>query len=251
MSVLCIHSTGTGPFMWDFLETKDGKLAPPNLGYPPLDPIPRGQRVSVEDDVKHLLSQLPADGSFDVVAHSYGGTIALKALAALGPRVRSVFLVEPVLFGALLHEPEAEPEAVKQVREFLEHPWFIRGDEKGGTDAWLEVFIDYWNRPGSWARLGELMKAHNQAMGWKMFNEVRSVFLEAGRVSDYPFPDVPVTLVMTERSPFAAREVIKALARANPHAALVELPSTGHMAPLTHPQKVLEAFNAHLAEAVK
>lgn len=247
MSVLCIHSTGTGPFMWDFLETKDEKLAPPNIGYPPLEPLQRGVKVTVDDDVRHLLAQLPADGRFDVVAHSYGGTIALKALAALGPRVRSIFLIEPVLFGALLHEPAAAPAAVKQVREFIDHPWFINGDEQGGTDAWLEVFIDYWNRPGSWARLGEFMKAHNQLMGWKMFNEVRSVFLNAGKVTDYPLPGVPVTLVMTERSPFAAREVIKALARHNPHAELVELMGTGHMVPLTHPQKVNEAFAAHLA----
>ncbi|MGV3623904.1 MAG: alpha/beta fold hydrolase [Archangium sp.] len=245
MSVLCIHSTGTGPFMWDFLEGE--KLSPPNIGYPPLDPLPRGQKITVDDDVANLLKQLPAEGQFDVVAHSYGGMIVLRAMKELAPRIRSIFLVEPVLFGGLLHEPEADPAAEKQVREFIDHPWFINGDEKGGTEEWLEVFIDYWNRPGSWARLGEFMKEHNRLMGWKMFNEVRSVFLDAGKFTDYAFPNVPVTLVMTERSPFAAREVIKQLARHNPHAQLVELMGTGHMVPLTHPQKVSEAFAAHLA----
>ncbi|MBL8953890.1 MAG: alpha/beta hydrolase [Myxococcaceae bacterium] len=249
MTVLCVHSTGTGPFMWDFLETPGEKLQPPNLGYPPLEPVARGVPVTVDDDVKHLLAQLPGDGTFDVVSHSYGGTIVLKALAALGPRVRSLFFVEPVLFGALLHEPDAPAEAVKQVRDILDHPTFIKGDATtGGDDVWLEVFIDFWNRPGSWARLNDFMKAHSQAMGWKMFNEVRSVFLQAGRVSDYPLPKVPVTLVVTERSPSSERAVVEAIARHNPHAELVELKGTGHMVPLTHPQKLNDAFAAHLAK---
>ncbi len=251
MSVLCIHSTGTGPFMWDFLEVSGEKLTPANVGYPPGEPLPRSQKVTIDDDVRTLVAGLPASGTFDLVAHSYGGMIALKALPQLAGRVRSIFLFEPVLFGALPHDPDASPEAVRQVHEFFAHPWFLKDDARGGTDAWLEHFIDFWNRPGSWARLGDFMKGHSLAMGWKMYCEVKSVFFDAGRFADYPLPNVPTTLVTTERSPLPAREVIKRLAHHNPHAQLVDLVGTGHMAPLTHPAKVQEAFAAHVARSLK
>lgn len=252
MTVLFIHSTGTGPFMWDTIPDEvvpsSARLSPPNLGYPPLEPIARGTRVGVNEDVTHLLSQVPADATnLDVVAHSYGGMIALKATRALGARVRSLFLLEPVLFGALARDEAVSSEASTQAREFQSHPWFLTDDEKGGTEPWLELFIDYWNRPGSWQRLPELMRHHNLSMGWKMFNEVRSVFFDAGHFDDYRFPSVPMTLLRGERSPVGSREMVAALARRNPHAQVVELPGTGHMAPLTHPQKVADALAAHLA----
>jgi pimeloyl-ACP methyl ester carboxylesterase len=56
-----------------------------------------------------------------------------------------------------------------------------------------------------------------------------------------------VTLVRGERSPAGSRGVIAQLAKYNPHAKVVELAGTGHMAPLTHPQKVHEALRAHFA----
>jgi pimeloyl-ACP methyl ester carboxylesterase len=253
MSVLFVHSTGTGPFMWDTIPEDvvpaDRRLSPPNLGYPPLEPVARGTALTVNDDVAHLLKGLPAEGSFDVVGHSYGGLVALKAAKSLGARVRSMFLVEPVMFGAIAKDPTADPEGKQQLTEFLANPWFLDDETRGGTEPWLEVFIDYWNRKGSWQRLPELMRHHNLSMGWKMYCEVRSVFRDSGTYEDLAPPKVPVTLVMGERSPIGSREVIRALSLRNPHVKVVELMGTGHMAPLTHPQKVADALREHLTRS--
>jgi pimeloyl-ACP methyl ester carboxylesterase len=135
------------------------------------------------------------------------------------------------------------------VREFTSNPWFLTDQERGGTEPWLELFIDYWNRPGSWARLPEPMRQHNLLVGWKMFQEVRSVFFSSRTFEAHPLPRVPVTLAMGERSPAGSRETMKALLRHNPHVKLVDVPGTGHMAPLTHPQKLNEALAAHLHSA--
>ena len=221
------------------------RVTPANLGYPPFPLVPRGRRVTVQDDGAHLLSQLP-EGDFDLFAHSYGGLMALELLPALQGRLRSLFLLEPVLFGALSRDLTAEPAAAAQAREFEQHPWFLTDEARGGTEPWLEHFIDYWNRPGAWARMPEPMRVHNLTVGWKMFQEVRSVFLDPKTFDERVLPQLPVTLVMGERSPAASREMVRSLARRNPHAKVVELPGTGHMAPLTHAGKVHEAMAQHL-----
>lgn len=221
------------------------RLAPANLGYPPLPPLPRGERSGAAEDAAHLLRQLGSGAEpVHLYAHSYGGNVAMELARHLGPRVHSMFLFEPVLFAALARDTSADPAALAEARWFHDHPWFLKDASLGGTDAWLEVFIDYWNRPGSWVRLPEPMKAALRACGWKMFQEVRSCAYDA---TDFPaLPNVPCTLVTAERSPIAARAMVRALARLNPHARVATLPGVGHMAPLTNPAVVNEALLAHV-----
>jgi hypothetical protein len=62
--------------MWDTIHDEvvpsSARLAPPNLGDPPLEPLARHTRVGADDEVTHLLSQVPPDAQhLDVVAHSY------------------------------------------------------------------------------------------------------------------------------------------------------------------------------------
>jgi len=223
------------------------RVFPVNLGYPPNPPIARGTPVHLADDAAHVLAQLPA-GPLHLVAHSYGGLIALAMLPKLGGLVRSLALFEPTLFGAL-HALGGEGPGAVDARGLETNPWFLTDDARGGTEAWLEFFIDYWNRPGSWARIPTPMRAHNLAIGWKMYQEVRAVFFESGRFEDHPLPPVPVTLVRGERTTAGARAMVDELARRTPHARVIELEGTGHMAPLTHPSKVHDALREHFARA--
>jgi pimeloyl-ACP methyl ester carboxylesterase len=244
-----LHSTGTAPFMWDSIPEdvipSASRVQPSNLGYPPYAPIARGQKTTLAQEAAHVLSQLPADGELDLVAHSYGGLVALELLPAIQARVRSIIFFEPVLFGALMKDDTADKQTLERASTFLANDWFLTDDEKGGTEPWLELFIDYWNRPGSWARLPEMMKHRSEQVGWKMYQEVRSVFFEAKTFEERPLPHVPVTLVMGERSPVEAREIVKSYGRRHPWVRMVELAGTGHMAPLTHPAKVHAALAEH------
>jgi pimeloyl-ACP methyl ester carboxylesterase len=244
-----LHSTGTAPFMWDSVPEavvpSAQRVQPANLGYPPYELVPRGRKTTLAQEAAHVLSQLPAEGELDLVAHSYGGLVALELLPALKDRVRSLIFFEPVLFGALLKDTTADAATLERARGFMSNPWFLTDDARGGTGEWLELFIDYWNRPGSWARMPELMKHHNLQVGWKMYQEVRSVFFDNQRFDAFALPGVKLTLGMGERSPVASREMVRQLARVNPHATVFELPGTGHLAPVTHAAKVHEAMRTH------
>lgn len=247
---LFLHSTGTPSSMWSFVSDSvvpaARRVTVTNLGYPPLQPVPRGAVVTLADDAANALRQLPAEGTFDVVSHSYGGLLALEVMRSLRGRVRSVFLYEPVMFGALANEAGAAAEGVAQAKAFDAHPWFLRDDERGGREAWLEYFIDYWNRPGSFARMQGPARDLALAVGWKMYQEVRAVFFETHDFRERPLPEVPVTLVMGERTTAGAKATVQALARHFPWATVQVLEGTGHMGPLTHPEKVLPVLEGHL-----
>lgn len=253
-AVLFIHSTGVGPFLWSGIAgaaVAQSALAdrtllfPANLGYPPEPPLPRGVAVTAEDETRHLLAQIPAEAELvHVVAHSYGGLLGLHVIEALGARAASAFLFEPVLFGALRHDAEADPAAVAEAATTAEDPSFLRDEEAGGREPWLARFVDYWNRPGSWQKLPAPMRELNLSLGWKMFQEVRACFEEDRPFDDWKL-DVPTTIARGERSTRAARAMAQALARTRPNVTLVEMPGAGHMAPLTQPGKVHEEVARH------
>lgn len=120
---LFIHSTATGPFMWRplLVDLPEGitPLTPVNRGYTPQDLLPRGSAFSVHDEVAHLKAQIPPGTTgIHLGGHSYGGFAALTLARECGLPVRSLWLYEPVLFGALRQEPERlSAEAAAQVAE--------------------------------------------------------------------------------------------------------------------------------------
>ena len=187
--VLYLHSTGTTPSMWRRVPPAafGGAvgLAPAHIGYPPNPPLPRGAVCRAEEDAAQALAALPPGVTgVHLVGHSYGALVALHVAQALGPRVRSVFLYEPVVFGALLHDDVVlDPKVRDEVRGFVNHPWFLTDEARLGSDEWLELFIDYWNHPGAWRGMPEAVKAATRGLSWKMVQEVRSCFFSAGRFS--------------------------------------------------------------------
>lgn len=248
---LFIHSTGTFPSMWGDLPAEvladTVALTPSNLGYPPHPPLLRPTPFTPSDDAAHLLALLPAAGPVDLFGHSYGGLVALRLLPLLGPRVRSVFLFEPVIFGALAELRPDSPAALR-AREMVEHSALF-DDALGGTEPWLEAFIDYWNRPGSWARMPDALRDPIRQVGWKMYQEVVGAFFDLTGAPDRPLPPLPphTTLVMGERSPLEARAMVTLLHELNPHATLIDLPGLGHMAPVTHRPALVELLLRHRA----
>jgi len=255
-AVLFIHSTGTGPLLWSTVpQATVGEsrqmILPANLGYPPNAPIERGTPVTAADDAAKVVLSVPAEiERVHIVAHSYGALVGLKALPLLKERVASLFFYEPVVFGALAAErspqSEEETQAIAQAKEFLEHPWFLTDEERGGREEWTEMFIDYWNRPGSWKKMPEPVRQFTLSVGWKMFQEVRACFYDQTPFEEWKI-DAPMTIMRGDRSPVGSRAMAKALVRGRPNATLIEGKGIGHMAPLTHPGVIHAELTRHLA----
>ncbi|MEK8087136.1 alpha/beta hydrolase [Aquabacterium sp. A3] len=252
---LFVHSTGTGPFMWNRLlaQRPEGltPLTPTNRGYSLADAVPRGQPVSLADEVAHLRAQIPpGTAAVHLGGHSYGGLAALTL--ALDPTlpVRSVWLYEPVLFGALRADLSSLPaDAAADVRHLFEGEHPMLDDETGGLALWLERFVDYWNQPGAWAAMSDKARQMAQFVGWKMYQEVRAVSITAEPFDHYRL-SVPLTLVRGERSPAPTREMVQRLAAVNPQAQVEVLSGLGHMSLMSHPEQVLPTLQRHWRRAM-
>ncbi len=249
-SVLFVHSTGTSPSLWKGVPAgaigNRRKLCPANIGYAEGERLTRGVIITATDDARHILSALPTSGAVHLVAHSYGALIALHAAQLLGSRLASLFFYEPVVFGALVHHPTVDAAAREQARSFANHPWFLTDEARGGSDEWLAVFVDYWNRPGSWARMPEAQKAQTRALGWKMFQEVRACFFDDIDLDKLGLA-VPTTVACGDKTTVAAVAMAKLVARSIPGTRLVELLGASHMAPLMQPDRVYALLAEHFA----
>jgi len=249
---LFIHSTATGPFMWrPYLATvPDGvtPVAPANRGYAPDDLLPRGSRFSVHDDVAHLRAHVPEGATgVHLVAHSYGGFAALTLARQAGLPVRSLWVYEPVLFGALRAEADRlPPDTAADVEALYGVEHSMLDETRGGEEAWVERFIDYWNQPGVWQAMPEKVKAMTRAVSWKMFREVCSVSQEPLPFDQYAL-DIPLTLVRGATTRPPTRDMIQRLAEVNPHARVETLEGLGHMGLMSSPEPVAASLQRHWA----
>lgn len=249
-TALFIHSTGMGPFMWKRLmgTVPEGmrSLAVVNRGYAPDDLMPAGTPFSMDMDLAHIRQQIPPDaGGLHLVAHSYGGLLALLLTLGKDLPVKSLWLYEPVMFGSLrLVQDELEGELGAEMRGMYNPDSVFTKAEQGGTDDWLEAFINYWNGPGAWSFMPDKVKAPMRAVGWKMSQEVSQIGVLPRRFEEFRVAQ-PLTLVHGEHTRLPAREMTHRLARVNDHAVLETLPGLGHMSVVTDAERVVPSLQAH------
>jgi pimeloyl-ACP methyl ester carboxylesterase len=194
---------------------------------------------SFRDDVDWLVTLLRARGGAHVVGHSYGAFVGLQAAREAPELVRSLVLFEPVAFGVL-------DDAAREELADADADWGVGADDH---ERWLRGFIDYWDRPGAWDGQREPFREELRRVGWAVREGVRTLAADRTRAQDYLGLDMPITLMTAERSPRAARAVVRVLATTLPQTHVVELADAGHMGPLTHADAVNAAVVAALLRA--
>lgn len=251
-AALFIHSTGMGPFMWKRLmaTVPEGmrSIAAVNRGYAPNDLMLRGTPFTMDMDLAHIKAQIPTDTSgLHIVAHSYGGLLALLLTLEGQLPIKSLWLYEPVMFGTLRHiQAQLDDDVGSLITAMYGPDSLFATSETGGDDAWLEAFIDYWNGPGAWAAMPDKVRAPMRVLGWKMSQEVHAIGTLFRPMDDYQIK-TPLTLIHGEHTTLPARDMSRRLAKVNSHARLETLPGLGHMSVVTDADKVAPSLQAHWA----
>nr|WP_254368053.1 alpha/beta hydrolase [Paracoccus sp. Z118] len=183
------------------------------------------------------------DRPLDLIGHSIGATVALRIAVGAPEAVRSLTLIEPVLFAAL---PSDHPE--RDARVALLRALIAEGRS---MDA-VAGFLDRWGGAGglpampktvhpTLARQIELVLDSNDALAHDTARILRDGGLEA--------IDAPVMLIAGSDSPPEMALIVDALAERLADVGRATVPGASHMLPLTHPAEVAGLIAANLDRA--
>lgn len=180
------------------------------------------------------------DRPLDLIGHSFGATVALRIAVGAPQAIRSLTLIEPVLFAAA---PDPEQDAlfsrmgaalgagdnVQATREFL-RIWGAgnRNAETADPDPRFVAQV-------------AIVNDTNGALRHDSANVLRPGGLEA--------IDAPVMILMGGNSPKAVGSIAEALAARTQDVGLATVPDAGHMLPLTHPREVAGLIATNLDRA--
>jgi pimeloyl-ACP methyl ester carboxylesterase len=246
--VALLHSSGLSGRQWRRLvprlvDAGYRAIVPDLTGHGASAAWPEPTPFSLHTDVESLTGLVREHGPLHIVGHSYGGLLALFVALAAPESVRSLVLYEPVAFGSL--DPVGDARARASLPD-LDPLW---GASHGAQERWLSAFVDYWNGAGAWSALREDARAEFRRVGWVVREGVRTLIADRTPASAYAPIKCPVVLVSGAGSPIAARRTVERLGASIPNALVVVIPDVGHMAPVTHADRVNDVILSALAKA--
>ncbi|MGF1473056.1 MAG: alpha/beta fold hydrolase [Rubrobacteraceae bacterium] len=238
--VVCLHSSASSSGQWrsltDRLSDRFRIIAADLYGYGKSPAWPEYREMYLDDQLDLMEPVFDVAGeSFHLVGHSSGGAIALKTALAHPERVRSLTVFEPVLFSVLVADDPASP-ASREILAVRDDT--IRLVDLGDLDASAERFMDYWVGPGAWAATPEARRPAISAAMRAVKPEWHAAFSEPTPLAAFEALDVPTLLLTGAESTLSARSVVRLLTSVLPNLSVEEISGVGHMAPVTHPDKV-------------
>jgi pimeloyl-ACP methyl ester carboxylesterase len=230
--VLLVHGSASSSAMWTpvihALKARFRLIAPDLIGYGRTDAWPEVYELRLDDElrlIEPLIEHLP--GGVHVVAHSYGGVVALALACAGRVGIRSLTLIEPVAF----HMARSDAQAWAEVERFS--GGFAERMAKGEVDAAMRHFVDYWSSPGTWETMDEGSRAHMRRAAPKIMHEFHAASADplVDALRDVAFP---VRLIAGDRSPLPVRRIAALIVERLPNASLRVIAGANHLLPSTH-----------------
>ena len=246
---ILLHSGGMSSRQWrklsDALSATHRVLAPDFLGSGANPPWPEGEPFEFAQDLDLIEKLVLGLGEpAHVVGHSYGGLIAVQLARRIPRSIASLTAYDPVAFGVL--HAAADAEGLADLARVEEDPIFT-DRALGGSEAWFERFVDYWNGPGTWRAMPAPGREAFLRVGRKVFLEVWSLMHDRTPASAYANVTAKALFLTGEKTPAAARRTVALLAAALPNGRAVTIAGAGHMGPISHAAAVNEAIVAHLS----
>ena len=248
--VILLHSSACSSRQWQGVQDQLGPgyrfLVPDLYGYGASQPWSRTRPMRLADEAAIVKRLLPTSHEpVHLIGHSYGGSVALSAALALGDRLASLTLIEPTVFHLLGADDPVEGPYYREIETLA---GTCRSAVRfGQLDRGMRHFVNYWNGPDAWYRLTPGQRtALSSRLSRVVLNFAAARHGAPGR-KDYQSIMAPCLILCGTRSPAPVRHLSRILTEIMPNARHRTLSNLGHMAPLTHPQRVASVIADHMA----
>jgi pimeloyl-ACP methyl ester carboxylesterase len=237
--VILIHSSVSGNQQWrsltEALKDRYRVLAVNLFGYGDTTPWPEDAIQTLADHADLVLALCSDLGDkVHIVAHSFGGSVALKAALRLGDRVAGLALLEPNPFYLLFQNERRE--AYEEASALRDHV-----KKYGAIGDWNKVaerFADYWVGEGTWDSMSTKRRsAFVEAMP-PNFHEWDAVMNEMTTIDTWATLTAKTLVAYAVGTKRPLREIVELFKKACPHWSFKEFAGGGHMAPLFQPDLV-------------
>ena len=234
--VLALHCMLASGRAWRGVQATlpDARLTCPDLPGHGAAPDWTGEPY-MDQAVRIAMEAAPA-GAFDLIGHSFGGCTALRLLVEHPDRVRSLTLVEPVMFAA------APPDLRAAQRDGM--TGYRAALAAGDRDGAARAFTADWGDGGGWDAMSERQRDYIAARihlvaasGPGIADDVH------GLLPRLPAEGPPVSIVVREDPPAVVAGIADGLVARMPGARVARI-GRGHMIPMTD----AEALARHLED---
>jgi pimeloyl-ACP methyl ester carboxylesterase len=251
--VVGVHCSTSSPKQWRSLESLLGpKYAPIAIelyGHGQRAPW-RGEGPLTLAAEAEAIEEVSADAgeTIHLIGHSYGGGVALQFALTHPDRLCSLTLIEPSCFH-LLGERSEYAGLFAQVKSVADR--VSAGVISGDYFQAMEVFIEYWNGPGSWHALPEHKRFCFASKAANVAQHFAGLFGARAPLSRYAELKMPTLIICGECSPLPSCAITQMLASTMPNARRETVAGANHMSPITHSEIVDMMIVNHLDEVLR
>lgn len=195
--------------------------------------------VDYHTHVTRLAAQM-IDRPIDLIGHSFGATVALRIAVGAPQAIRTLTLIEPVLFAAAPRDACARTAAL--------HDDMARALDEGRDEDAARVFLAGWGT-ARWDDLPDSARCSMARQVRLVADTVAALTEDRHRILRPTGLEgilAPVMIVTGEDSPPVMAAIAEALAARLPDVGRATVPGAGHMLPLTHPQQTAGLILANL-----
>jgi lipase len=183
------------------------------------------------------------EGPVDLIGHSGGAVAALQIALEMPEMIRTLTLIEPVLFAAArgFDEFDAFQFAMAQYRAALAADQRMLATEK---------FTEIWGTGTPWAEIDERSRQymadriHLIEAGMPALADDNFGILAEDRLEGLA---MPVMIIIGTACPPIIPRIAEVIAARLPDVGLAEVPGAGHLLPVTHPAQVAGLIDVNLS----
>ncbi len=202
--------------------------------------------LCTRDAIDVAAKMAATSGPIDLIGHSFGGTVALRIALERPELLRSIVLIEPVLFAA------ARADQAPEYRQFIAtHQAFEAMMQKGDLHRAAAHFQSIWGDGRDFDAAPKSVQQYIMARLHLILAQTDALHNDSAGMMGYlrlEAMGLPVLLISGSDSPPIVGAITRALASRLPNMSQDIIPKARHMAPITHPKQVAEAMATFWAQ---